>query len=56
VVRQEIKRINQLKGKILATAQFTEAEFFLRHMLDTWCGTPGAFTVEAMAATVEDLD
>jgi len=29
-----------------------DPEFFLRHMLDTWCGTPGAFTVEAMAEYV----
>ena len=32
VVRSDIKRINQLKGKILATAQFTEAEFFIRYL------------------------
>jgi NitT/TauT family transport system substrate-binding protein len=32
VVRTEIKRINQLKGRILATAQFTEAEFFIRYL------------------------
>ncbi len=32
VVRNDIKRINQLKGKILATAQFTEAEFFIRYL------------------------
>jgi NitT/TauT family transport system substrate-binding protein len=32
VVRSDIKRINDLKGKILATAQFTEAEFFIRYL------------------------
>jgi NitT/TauT family transport system substrate-binding protein len=32
VVRNDIKRINQLKGKILATAQFTEADFFIRYL------------------------
>jgi NitT/TauT family transport system substrate-binding protein len=32
VVRSEIKRINQLKGKTLATAQFTEADFFIRYL------------------------
>jgi NitT/TauT family transport system substrate-binding protein len=32
VVRSDIKRINNLKGKILATAQFTEAEFFIRYL------------------------
>jgi len=32
VVRREIKRINALKGKILATSQFTEAEFFIRYL------------------------
>ncbi len=32
VVRSEIKRINALKGKILATSQFTEADFFIRYL------------------------
>jgi NitT/TauT family transport system substrate-binding protein len=32
VVRSEIKRINTLKGKILATSQFTEADFFIRYL------------------------
>ena len=32
VVRTEIKRINDLKGKILATSQFTEADFFIRYL------------------------
>jgi NitT/TauT family transport system substrate-binding protein len=32
VVRSEIKRINNLRGKILATAQFTEADFFIRYL------------------------
>ena len=32
VVRKEIKRINNLKGKILATSQFTEADFFIRYL------------------------
>lgn len=32
VVRKDIKRINALKGKILATAQFTEADFFIRYL------------------------
>jgi NitT/TauT family transport system substrate-binding protein len=32
VVRKEIKRINALRGKILATAQFTEADFFIRYL------------------------
>jgi NitT/TauT family transport system substrate-binding protein len=32
VVRSDIKRINDLKGQILATAQFTEAEFFIRYL------------------------
>src|SRR5208282_4281255 len=32
VVRSEIKRINSLKGKILATSQFTEADFFIRYL------------------------
>jgi NitT/TauT family transport system substrate-binding protein len=32
VVRTEVKRINDLKGKILATSQFTEADFFIRYL------------------------
>lgn len=32
VVEQSIKRINDLKGRTLATAQFTEADFFLRYL------------------------
>ncbi|MCS7032942.1 MAG: phosphate ABC transporter substrate-binding/OmpA family protein [Phycisphaerae bacterium] len=32
VVRSEIKRINQLKGQTLVTAQFTEADFFIRYL------------------------
>src|SRR5688500_12375784 len=29
IVRSEIKKVNDLKGKIVATSQFTEADFFL---------------------------
>jgi NitT/TauT family transport system substrate-binding protein len=29
---RDIKRINGLKGKVLAAAQFTEAEFFIRYL------------------------
>ena len=32
IVRTEIKKINDLKGKIVATSQFTEADFFLRYL------------------------
>ncbi|HEY7498731.1 MAG TPA: phosphate ABC transporter substrate-binding/OmpA family protein [Vicinamibacterales bacterium] len=32
VVKSDIKRINQLKGKIIATAQFTEVDFFVRYL------------------------
>ena len=32
VVRSDIKRINGLKGRVLATAQFTEADFFIRYL------------------------
>jgi len=32
VVRNDVKRINDLKGKVLATAQFTEADFFIRYL------------------------
>jgi NitT/TauT family transport system substrate-binding protein len=32
VVRSGIKKINDLKGKVLSSAQFTEADFFLRYL------------------------
>ena len=32
VVRSDIKRINQLKGKTIATGQFTEVDFFIRYL------------------------
>ncbi len=32
VVRSDIKSINGLKGKIVATAQFTEVDFFIRYL------------------------
>jgi NitT/TauT family transport system substrate-binding protein len=32
VVSSDIKRINQLKGKTIATAQFTEVDFFIRYL------------------------
>ena len=32
IVRNDIKRINQLKGKTIATAQFTEVDFFIRYL------------------------
>ena len=32
VVRKDLRRINDLKGKVLVTAQFTEADFFLRYL------------------------
>ena len=32
VVRSDIKRINELKGKLIATAQFTEVDFFIRYL------------------------
>ena len=32
VVRSDIKRINQLKGKTIASAQFTEVDFFIRYL------------------------
>ena len=32
VVRGDIRRINSLKGEVLATAQFTEADFFIRYL------------------------
>lgn len=32
VVRPDIKRINGLKGKIVAAAQFTETDFFIRYL------------------------
>jgi NitT/TauT family transport system substrate-binding protein len=32
ITRTEIKRINQLKGKTIASAQFTEVDFFIRYL------------------------
>lgn len=32
IVRADIKRINALKGQTLATAQFTEVDFFIRYL------------------------
>jgi NitT/TauT family transport system substrate-binding protein len=32
VVRSDIKKVNELKGKILATGQFTEVDFFIRYL------------------------
>jgi NitT/TauT family transport system substrate-binding protein len=32
IVRKDIKRVNDLKGKTLATAPFSEAEFFIRYL------------------------
>ena len=32
VVRSDVKRINQLKGRTVATAQFTEVDFFIRYL------------------------
>ena len=32
VVRKEVKQINDLRGKVLATSQFTEADFFIRYL------------------------
>src|SRR5687768_15096559 len=32
VVRNDIKRINQLKGRTIASAQFTEVDFFIRYL------------------------
>jgi NitT/TauT family transport system substrate-binding protein len=32
VVRTDIKRINQLKGQVVAAAQFTEVDFFIRYL------------------------
>jgi NitT/TauT family transport system substrate-binding protein len=32
IARTDIKRINQLKGKTIASAQFTEVDFFIRYL------------------------
>jgi len=32
VVRSDVRKINQLKGRLLSTSQFTEAEFFIRYL------------------------
>lgn len=32
IVRKDIRRVNDLKGKMIATAPFSEAEFFIRYL------------------------
>jgi NitT/TauT family transport system substrate-binding protein len=32
VVRKDVRRINDLKGRVVVTSQFTEADFFLRYL------------------------
>ncbi len=32
VVRKDIKRVNDLKGKVLTASQFTESDFFIRYL------------------------
>ena len=32
VVRKDVRRVNDLKGKVLAASQFTEADFFIRYL------------------------
>lgn len=32
VVRKEVRKVNDLKGKVLAASQFTEADFFIRYL------------------------
>jgi NitT/TauT family transport system substrate-binding protein len=34
VVRSDIKRINDLRGKVLSTCQFTESDFLIRYLAD----------------------
>jgi NitT/TauT family transport system substrate-binding protein len=34
VVRSDVRKINDLKGKILATSQFTEADFLIRYLAE----------------------
>ena len=55
VVRNDIRRINALKGKVVAAAQFTETDFFIRYlaqeaglgitMLGSLDGTPNPETL-----------
>ncbi len=51
VVRGDIKRINDLKGKILVTAQFTEAEFFIRYLAQE--AGLGVTTLDDLEASVD---
>jgi NitT/TauT family transport system substrate-binding protein len=53
VVRMEIKRINHLKGKILATSQFTEADFFIRYLAQE-AGLPVAMLADLNARPEAD--
>jgi NitT/TauT family transport system substrate-binding protein len=60
VVRKEVRRINDLKGRTLVTSQFTESDFFIRyltqeaglavHMLASPTETPAADKVNLLFA------
>ncbi|HBF34014.1 TPA: hypothetical protein DDW35_05575, partial [Candidatus Sumerlaeota bacterium] len=51
VVRSNIKRINDLKGKILASAQFNESDFFIRFL-----GQEANLPVHVLASATEQPD
>ncbi|HEX8297119.1 MAG TPA: phosphate ABC transporter substrate-binding/OmpA family protein [Chthoniobacteraceae bacterium] len=53
VVSADIKRINALKGKVLATAQFTEADFFIRYLAQE-AGLPVRMLPNLSAAPAAD--
>ena len=55
VVRSDIKRINDLKGKIVATAQFTEVDFFIRYLAqEAGLGGRGAGILDATPDPEQD--
>lgn len=53
IVTSDIKRINDLKGKIIATSQFTEADFFIRY-LSQEAGLPVKIMADLKAAPAAD--
>ncbi|OGV70271.1 MAG: hypothetical protein A3K19_24055 [Lentisphaerae bacterium RIFOXYB12_FULL_65_16] len=53
VVRSDVRKVNALKGKTLVTAQFTEADFFIRYLAFE-AGLPINMLADVKAAPVAD--
>jgi NitT/TauT family transport system substrate-binding protein len=51
VVRKDVKRVNDLKGKVLAASQFTESDFFIRYLAQE-----AGLGVNMLATTKDKVD